>query len=380
MSRIELHVPKNWNGILVIGEFPHRSDFSKGVPFRSGQGMEIQRLLAKVGIHLKECAATYTFKSIPKGKDIKGEYTNKTAVKKGEGVEYAGKFITHRYLEAIEELQAEVSKLEPTAIICFGEAALFGLLGESGIDDFRGSMECFKAAGGKDIITMPTHSPVRINKQPHLRYLVSRDLTRVAEHYTSGVWPEPDWDITINPTFPQAYNILHDIWSDLESGTKVELGVDIETRRRFYIGTIGFAWSCNEALVVPFIRPDWTPYWEDAEEEFQIIELCKKILEHENAKVAGQNYHYDAQYLARHWGVRSHIWCDTMVAHHCCFAADIAKALHVLSSIYWSIINTGKMKVTGKVTISGSLVMLLGIPIFIITEKIAAKLWMLPGF
>lgn len=330
---IHLYVPKEWNGILLVGERPNEKDFSSGIPFRSGYGLELQRLLAKAGIHLKECASTYAYKEIPPQNDIDKCFLTKSKVKSGEAVEVNGKYITPLFDEYIGALHDEILQLSPKLIITLGNAALFATLGEYGIDDFRGSMEVFER-GEIHIPVLPTHSPARVFKQPQLRYLVSRDLSRVSDCLEQGGWPDPKWDVLTNPTYEQTIERLEWILNRLDSGESVRLGVDIETRKRFYIGLLGIAWSETEALVIPFIRPDWTPYWELLEQEISVVTLCKRILEHRNVQVCGQNYHYDAQYLARHWGVRSHIWCDTMIAHHCCFTGDIPKALHVISSIY----------------------------------------------
>jgi uracil-DNA glycosylase len=330
---IKLYVPKeNWNGILLVGERPNSKDFPSGIPFRSGFGLELQRQLIKVGIQLKECAATYAYKEIPPKNDIKNCYMTKTAAKKGDAVEYKGKYITHGFMDYIEVLHGEIQSLRPKCIIALGEGALFGVLGESGIDDFRGSMEYYED-GVVSIPVLPTHSPARVFKQTQLRYLVSRDLSRIDECIEQGGWPDPAWNILINPTEDEAIEKLQWLLGRLDGGEEVRLGVDIETRKRFYIGTIGFAWTDRDAVVVPFIRPNWEPYFSEAT-EIKVVSLCKSILEHRNVRVAGQNYHYDAQYLARHWGVRSHVWTDTMIAHHCCFTTDIPKALHVISSIY----------------------------------------------
>lgn len=331
---IPLHVPDEWSGILVIGERANKNDYAHGVPFRSSFGVELQKLLAKAGISLKKCALTYVYKQIPRANDIKNHMDlGRSKLKTGEAVEFEGRVVTPEFKDYVDVLRGEIEKLKPKFIITVGEAALFGALGEKGIDDFRGSMEWYTCADGSKIPALPTHSPARIFKQPQLRFLVSRDLGRVGEHFEKG-WPEPEYRIIINPDKEKTVGILRGLLHRLVNGERIKLGVDLETRKKFYIGTCGIAWSESDAIVIPFIDPDWNPYWKDVEDELEIVGLIKEILEHKNAKVAGQNYHYDAQYLARHWGVRSRIWCDTMIAHHVCFSSEIPKALHVITSIY----------------------------------------------
>lgn len=327
-------VPKKWNGILIVGECPTKADMSSGKPFRSNSGVELTRYLSGAGIVFKECAMMYVQQHPGKQGDLSYHYKKpKRDVTNGTAVEFKpGYNITTELAERISETRKYIDQLQPKFIIALGEGALMAVCNERGIDNFRGSMETYRNES-TCIPVLPTHSTSRIFKQPQLRFLVSSDLARVAQHIETG-WPEPPWDVVINPTFDQAYEYLHDILTRMDGGEKVKLGVDIETRRRFYIGTIGFAHSDRAGLCIPIITPDWEAYWTDAQREFVLVSLVKQVLEHPNVMVAGQNYHYDAQYLARHWGIRSHIWCDTMIAHHVVFSGDIPKALHVISSIY----------------------------------------------
>ena len=325
-----IYEPKGWNGILIIGSHPTAQDLKNGRTFCGGYGLEVQKLLAKVGISYKSCARVYAFPDKPQGGDIKNELKgNKTQYKKEECSMLAGDYCTDDFFMAAMKLRDMVRELKPDLVICMGEAPLRGLLNEKGIDDFRGSMETWEG-----IMVMPTFSPDRIFATPEVRFLVSRDLAKAAEYKGEARWPIPEYKIQINPTYEQAYDGLSNLLFLLDNGVSLHLGVDIETRKRFYIGCIGFAWSGVDALVVPIITPDFKPYWENEQEEAELVGLMKDVLEHKNVRVSGQNYHYDAQYLARFWGVRSHIWCDTMVAHHSCFSGDLKKSLNVISSVY----------------------------------------------
>lgn len=333
-TRVAPFIPQKWNGILVIGECPTAADLAAGKPFTSNSGVELSRYLAGAGLLLKECGFAYVWEE----KAPFGDLSSMMGLKKkdydnGKAVCFKHKtYIAPELAERFNEIRSYIRSVNPKFLLLLGEAALMGVLGEKGIDDFRGSMEYFED-GDVKIPAMPTHSTSRVFKQPQLRFLISSDVARVAKHLNEG-WPDPNWNVTINPDVATAVGYLEGILLRLESGERVKLGVDLETRRRFYIGTVGIAHSTTEGICIPFITPDWEPYWKEPTDEFRIVSLLKSILEHPNVLVAGQNYHYDAQYLARHWGVRSHIYCDTMIAHHVVFSADIPKALHVISSIY----------------------------------------------
>lgn len=333
-ERVKPHMPKDWNGILVVGECPTKADLSAGKPFCSNSGVELSRYMSGAGLEFKKSAFMYV--SEVAGVDGNLSHMMKRPKKEltnGTAVEFKPKYFIARELsECFERVLNYILEVRPKFIIVLGEASLMAVCGERGIDDFRGSMEYF-TMGDLQIPVLPTHSTSRIFKQPHLRFLVSSDIGRVKRAIEKG-WMEPEWDVVINPTYCEAHAYLAAILQRLDSGEQVKLGVDIETRRRFFIGTIGFATSDRAGICIPIITPDWKPYWEDSDEERTLIFLIKQILEHKNVLVAGQNYHYDAQYLARHWGIRSHIWTDTMIAHHVVFSADIPKALHVISSIY----------------------------------------------
>lgn len=113
----------------------------------------------------------------------------------------------------------------------------------------------------------------------------------------------------------------------------LKLAADIETRLG-YITCIGFAWSGTEAICIPFTcREHEEGYW-SREEEIAIVAKIKELLTHPNVAVAGQNWHYDAQYIARHWGfIVEPKWLDTMLAQHVCFPG-LPKTLDFISSLY----------------------------------------------
>jgi DNA polymerase I-like protein with 3'-5' exonuclease and polymerase domains len=110
------------------------------------------------------------------------------------------------------------------------------------------------------------------------------------------------------------------------------LSSDLETRGG-HIACIGLAWSELQAICIPFMCVEKKEgYWLE-HEEIEIIRLLRKLLTHPGVKVIGQNYLYDAQYIALWWQVLSTCWRDTMYTHWVCWPGT-PKGLAYLSSMY----------------------------------------------
>lgn len=333
---IPLYKPEeNWNGILIVGERPSKDDLRRKRPFMSSQGLELARLLADKGVTLSECAQVYAYNDFPPLGDIKNVFGTKTKMKQevGEWKEAEGSIISTKFFQHIINLHHAIKELKPKMIIPLGETPLFAVTMNRGIDAYRGSMLYWESQSEKiRIRVLPTHAPSRLFKQYHLRYLVSHDLERAISHINED-WNLPAEQYQLRPSFEQAVETLNMLIEKGKAGAHI--AVDIETRLRRFISCIGFAWSAEEAICIPLINAgtDRGFYW-TVEEEVEIVSLIKTLLELPTIRVSGQNYHYDAQYLAFHWGVRSHIWRDTMVTQHTFFSSEMTKDLNTISSMY----------------------------------------------
>jgi len=71
----------------------------------------------------------------------------------------------------------------------------------------------------------------------------------------------------------------------------------------------------------------------DAEEETEIILKMRELLTHPNVSVVGQNFLYDAQYFANHWGFVPNLREDTMFMQNILFPG-LPKGLDFLASMY----------------------------------------------
>ena len=161
------------------------------------------------------------------------------------------------------------------------------------------------------------------------RPYVTTDLRRAAQVAREG-YTVPHYRFIINPQFPQIEATFGHLASRLDAGI-LHLSCDIETRRG-QIDCIGLAWSPTEAICIPFFSRKSPNYWTE-DEEFAIIAGLRKLLTHPNARISGQNFLYDVQYIHRQWKFYPRLALDTMVAHHVCWPGT-DKDLATLSSLY----------------------------------------------
>jgi hypothetical protein len=111
------------------------------------------------------------------------------------------------------------------------------------------------------------------------------------------------------------------------------MAVDIETGQR-QIKCIGFARSCSEAMVIPFVdlgQPNGS-YWPSPKHELVAWDLVQCLLGSSIPKVF-QNGVYDLQYLLQVGLSPRACLEDTMLLHHSLFP-EMQKGLGFLGSIY----------------------------------------------
>jgi len=115
---------------------------------------------------------------------------------------------------------------------------------------------------------------------------------------------------------------------------KYYLSVDLETRSD-YIACCGISWSKLDAISIPFMCTDAERkegYFTHLE-EVNVIKRILDVLQHDSAYIIGQNFLYDAQYIASNWFAFVPAHFDTMLAQHCAFPT-MPKALDFLASMY----------------------------------------------
>lgn len=305
--------------VMIIGEAPGAEEEVAGIPFVGYSGQELTRMLHEAGFLREECFLTNVCKYRPPMNDISAFFIDSKQTKPNELIQ-----------EGIRELRDEIRAVAPRLILALGNTPLWALTGVRGITKWRGSMLHLENDSSR-IPLMPTYHPALILREWSYRAIAIHDLKRARACLLNGGWPKRDVRFRLRPSYEEAMETLGALLQRARSEL-LELASDLETRSG-YIACHGMAWSESDAISIPFMcveRP--SGYW-TLDEEVNLWERQRELLEHENVSVIGQNYLYDAQYFARRWGYVPRLRHDTMFMQHVAYAA-LPKGLDFLSSMY----------------------------------------------
>lgn len=321
--------------LLIIGDAPFGAErLSAGSRPFSSQGCQILPLaLNRYGLPFVSCASTYLLDSSAGSFPENFMTTVKKHGREKGWPEIGDAFISPELLAARERVLTLLDELQPNCVLLCGELALWAVTSQLKLGTCRGSIyPSLPTPAGRVFKTVCTLSPSSVQRQWEMHVFFERDVQRaVAESQTPG-YREPSWNFHYSDTAAGFKAKLEELISRADtSPLPVELACDIETIRH-EIACVGIAWSPRDAICVPFRTK--TDFW-TIEEELLLILTFKRLLEHKNVRIIGQNFHYDAQYFTTKWGVIPRVSDDTMLAQHLLFPS-LPKALYVIASVYCS--------------------------------------------
>jgi len=301
--------------ILIIGDFPGADDVIKGEPFQGTSGWELGKMLHEAGVLRTECRLTNLLPFRPESGSAEEffDFKNKRPI---------GTTIP----QAIIELEKEVRSCKPNIIILLGGLPLYAAISDSAISTWRGSLLTF--CGVKAI---PTYHPSQILRNWEWRAIAIHDLQRAQRESESAEQHDVPYDFIIRPQASRVMSTLQKLIADVNAAP-TKLSVDIETRAG-HTACTGIAWSKTEAICIPHMCVEDNNGFYSAEDEAAIILTMRELLTHPNARVVGQNFLYDAQYFAKHWGFVPNLTDDTMFQQNIAFPG-LPKGLDFLASMY----------------------------------------------
>ena len=329
-------------GIMIVGEAWGRQESIEKLPFVGGSGQELTRILADGGIDRNTCLLTNLVHEQPSGNNMARFFNSTEWAKKNGATTYHGLYPKQNILDGINELADLIRQVKPKLIIALGNYALWALSDDTGsighaegyriptgIVTWRGS-QLYTQGSMSNIPLMPAIHPAAILRQWAYRYCTVQDMKRVVRKRDN--WGPPPYDFQLRPSYHDVMVTLDELERELVETGYLKLAVDLETRAGG-IACIGLAWSRMQAICIPVQcvgKP--TGYW-DWEEMYNIIIRLKKLFQHPNCYIIGQNFLYDAQYIFNEWFLRTPVYADTMLMQNVAWPGT-PKGLDYLSSLY----------------------------------------------
>lgn len=327
--------------ILIVGEAYGEQEAARQQPFVGASGEELNKMLTAAGIDKSNCYFTNIVNERPDYNEMFRFFLPRES--KAQALH--GLHPGPKVIEGLWNLDQLITKLQPKIIVGLGNYPLWALTGEAkiragakaalgyneptGITDFRGSM--MRTLHG--IPFLPTFHPAAILRNWAWRRMVVHDFRARIPMAFRGEWDEPNYNFLVQPTFEQVMETLEDLFlrAELAKGPLM-LTVDVETLHGA-LECVGVGWSDRDALCIPLMCRSNPDGYFTAREEADILMSLKRLLEHKNVFVTGQNFIYDIQYLEYYCGIFPNYRNDTMLGQHLCFPGAEMSLGHI-SSMY----------------------------------------------
>lgn len=306
--------------LYIVGEAPGVEEERGGQPFVGSSGLVLSRMLSRAGADRATCRINNVTQFRPPGNKIetwwpRGGKPNET-IQRG-----------------IAELLEDIKRVRPNVVLALGATPLRALFGYDSILKWRGShLEYENKEIDLRCRVIPTLHPAYILRQAQEEWVATQDIRRAWERAQDpNKWPIFNYDFHLRPSFEETCRILLHFLA-LAEQDKLRLAVDIETRSK-QVACIGLASSRRSAICIPLMCTERPAGYFLPHEEAEVVYLLRQLLGHPNVQVYGHNWPYDAQYIARYWGVTANLAQDTMTTGHVIFSS-LKKSLDFLSSIY----------------------------------------------
>lgn len=186
MDRIQHQRPRNFNGLVLIGESPGKDEIEQGVPFVGKAGQMLNTVLAEVGIQREDCMVTNVFFSRPE-KDKIDKFFRPVIEEDSEFINQYGLYrnwvVKNDNRLDMPRLQGELVDYQPKLIVLLGATALWRMTKANGITKHRGEWILTLLPGIEHMVgILPTFHPSAVlrNRRDKLPLFV-QDLKMVAD-------------------------------------------------------------------------------------------------------------------------------------------------------------------------------------------------------
>lgn len=300
-QKVEFVIPKEFNGIVVIGDCPYDSEAK--LPFANSHYGALASMLRAAGIDIKRCILGNVLEYYPANGSLASVRADELTARRNVLAEF-------------------IRALSPRCIIVLGRET-FHQFKSGSLDDERGfpffwwKIPCVAAFHPKEIFSQYKYNLPTIADFVKAREIVEEGLTF------------PTLNNKFKPTFVEARDQLQAFLR-----YKPVLCFDIETKNtedgRPYVTCIGFAWNSTSAIVIPFREALQNVY--SISEEMELWRLVALVCE-TCPMVGHYAVHYEHTVLAQTHKILPNTVGDTMLAQWE-IQPELEKSLGFCASIY----------------------------------------------
>ena len=302
--------------IMIIGEAPGEKEDASGRPFVGPAGDKLDYLLSKAELSRNDVFITNVLKRRPPKNNVNTSLAQREAT------------------QSLPGLRREIHTVKPKVIVPMGNTALAALGFNYKITSVRGYV--IPTEFGKII---PTFHPAAIFRQWHIQPTCVMDWVKIKRHAIHAGMPHFPEQFELNPTIEDVEMFAHLVQLKLQTGQKVQIGMDLET---FYIEEsalmtpiklVGMALTESKAIVIPFITQSGQYYWKTRDEQLRAIAAISDIIENPNVEIMFHNGLFDILVMMNHgFDFKCRIY-DTMLAQTMVYHPS-PHTLEYLGSIY----------------------------------------------
>jgi uracil-DNA glycosylase family 4 len=284
--------------IAIVGEGPGESEVAKGRPFIGGSGRLLFDTLKQIKL---DRTSIYTTNVVKRQISLSRYGNERNAVKREELEKW------------IEMLHWELSKLPNLkTILIMGGYALYALLGEHKVTNWRGSVIQGAKFPGRRVGTyVVTINPAFAMRELKLEPVFALDIRNKLASVIDGTYKPYKIDTLINPTFKQAMNAIQDIKLAKKPTTLDVESIAGET------ACIGFANDPHHSVCINWRDHKRNRYTlqEEADLLYAMQDLCDSHRANE-VPLIGQNAQFDTYHLRLKDWLSVSFSDDTLLQHH----------------------------------------------------------------
>lgn len=311
--------------LAICGESWGADEAKAKQAFVGKAGEKFWALCAKLGIKREDVTVLSVMNEQPPKNDFGIYYKDEKRLEP-----------TNKLLHAWHDLGELVFKSDITCVLALGTEALRAFVGYKKVSKYRGTVfynGTYKIVG--------TYHPSYANRKHRLpdgtpiEPVMLLDMQRALKESRDNRHVPMERTRIVEPNYSTCKKHLMGL-IEFAGKNVVDLSVDIETMDGL-IDRVGIATSPTWAICIPFYNNDGMMW--PIHQRTKLYYLLKKLLEHPNVRIVGQNFFYDNYWFLRGWNIkinREHIIFDNYVAMKVLYPdlpADLAFQTSIMTDI-----------------------------------------------